>query len=179
MRSLLVAWGMSCLALGVGSATQRANTLSEAYDEAFANPKGFDWYVLEQKDPFFDVLAACARGAIPVLAAIERDLHQEYGRCKENSECTEIAKEIAGIAEARGNVGTLATSLEAMRRPHGPAFAETEAGKRAFVGFEVLKRVTKQANDGLELSDDQITSLIRGTPGHRAAINALGTVPCK
>ena len=174
MRRSLLGCVVLAFAVGPGSASVVANTLSETYDQAFANPKEFETYLLFEMndDSFFERFAGCARKADPVLLRLEENLREQHRNCDENKECTSVAKNIQVVMEARGNVRALADYIARMAGENGPDFASTEAGKRSLGPFEIMKKA-------LGISDRQATALIRETPAYVGVIAVLKAVPCQ
>ena len=136
MQSTLMRLAGPGLPMFIVSATVTANTLSNTYYSAFAEPQSFEFLLFERltKDAdFHKKFDTCWKLAPAALNNLEKQNRASYSACKENSECQQRARDVQTVINVKSKAGDLAVYIKAMRSKNPPDFASSKVGQMAFM----------------------------------------------
>jgi hypothetical protein len=149
------------------SITATANTLSDTYNHAFVDPHGFDKYLdvvfFVNKD-YYEDFERCSSLSFKIMEQMERQLRQKYSTCRNNAECTQIAKDIQSVVDIRVNVTNLVSFIHGTKSNPQTRFLDSQIGQAAIYVYNFHRQ------RGIDL---------RRNPEFIKTIKFLSNIPCQ
>lgn len=166
-RLMNAAFALFVVIIFLLSGTASANTLSDAYYQAFVTPHEFDvnLYVnVVNESDYYNKFKNCSQLAIGILNGMENQERQNHLTCPDNATCTQIAKNIQSIMDVRLNVRNLEAFVLARETNDQLNFLDSEIGRAALLVYNYHQK--------LQLD-------IRQNPVFVMAGGILSVVPCQ
>lgn len=130
----LVATAFSAFSVFVLPGTAMGNALSDAYSQAFLEPRQFEMFLLNKvtsDSSYYKRFDACFKLAMPTLHTAEKQSRDRHKSCSNNQECSLIAKDIQTFINLRSKVGDLNKYIRATQQKPVPNFLDSDIGRMA------------------------------------------------
>lgn len=130
----LVTIALTALSLFLFPGTAIGNALSEAYSLAFVEPRKFETLLrFKVKDDahYLEKFSTCFKLAIPTLNAMENQDRERHRSCRDNRECSQVAKDIQTVLNLRLKVRDLDKYVRATQKTPAPEFLTSDIGRMA------------------------------------------------
>jgi hypothetical protein len=143
VRHTTYAFVLVVLSISLLAGAAVANTLSDAYYQAFTDPRAFDGYLNDNvvlDSEYYDRLESCYQPTIDILDRMEAQERQQHQNCPNNAACTQIAKNIQSITNLRLNVKDLQSFLRSTKGDSQLKFLNSKIGRAALTVYNANRQ---------------------------------------